>query len=110
MSLFPEEKHFLIGKKSERLRDTLGNSSVYARVDLSSIILRLVAPALSLSLPLSSLVFLSSYGEEMEEETDKIKGITEDKNRGVDKHPLFYAARLSVPLSLSLLLPDPFHC
>lgn len=30
----------------------------------------------------------------MEEETDKIKRITEDKNRGVDKHPLFYAASL----------------
>lgn len=57
MSLFPEEKHFLIGKKSERLRDTLGNSSVYSRVDLGSIILRvwLVAPALFLSLSRLSL-------------------------------------------------------
>ncbi|KYN00447.1 hypothetical protein ALC62_08751 [Cyphomyrmex costatus] len=35
----------------------------------------------------------------MKEETDKIKGITEDKNRGVDKHPLFSAAFLGSVIS-----------
>jgi len=42
----------------------------------------------------------------MEEETDKIKGIIEDKNRGVDKHPLFSSAFSRFRYLSLLLLPS----
>jgi len=64
-----------------------GNSSVHARSGSQSDYLTMAAVS-----PIR--------GPLAEEETDKIKGITGDKNRGVDKHPLSSAARLSVSLSL----------